>query len=62
MHWTRSIQTLTQMKVLDDVNQIKDEQVLGLLQQTAKQHADKGDVLFVFVASEGQVPRKMEGI
>lgn len=50
------------VQVLDEVNQIRDDNTIEYLQRYAKSHADKGDLVLVFVMSEGRVPRKMSGI
>lgn len=49
--------------VIDNVNRlaVKAPEVLEILQDFAKDHADASDLIVVFVASEGSAPRFLQG-
>ena len=49
--------------IIDNVNRLAAKQVelLGMLQDLAKEAADNGFTPFLFVSSEGSVPRRMMG-
>jgi len=48
--------------VLDQVDHIakQDPNFLGILQDFAKDHADRGSIIIVFVASEGLAPQLLQ--
>ena len=49
--------------IIDNANRLaeKQQELLDLFQDYAKNAADKGIVTVVFVSSEGRVPRRMMG-